>query len=124
MQGKLCGQGFDYLYELLLWPVLIFFIIGKKNIDLIRIEFREKIACGSYRGIPGFFHIEERARVNEHQRATNEASDGPRPPQGAAHRLFLSAPPKRLSLMGCLGWLAQSRSPTQAATTGIQRSNF
>ena len=29
-----------------------------------------------------------------------------------------------LSLLGCLGWLAQPRSPTQTAATGMQRSNF
>ena len=48
------------------------------------------------------------------------------PPRGAAvsGQLFLPAWPKRLSLLGRLGWLAQPRSPTQAAATGIQWSDF
>ena len=51
---------------------------------------------GPYRGIAyKVFEIEERISVNEHHRATNESSDGPRPPRGAAGsgRLF---PPARL----------------------------
>ena len=64
--------------------------------------------------------------MNKHQRATNEPSDGPRLPRGAAGggRLFLPAPPKRLSLLGCLGWLAQPRSPTQAAQRGGYSDRF
>ena len=38
--------------------------------------------------------------------ATNEASDGARPPRSAAAsgRLVLPAPARRLSLLGSLGW--------------------
>ena len=39
----------------------------------------------------------------------------------AATDYFLPAPLKRLSLLGCLGWLVQLRSPTQGGATGIQR---
>ena len=68
----------------------------------------------------------QRTTVNEHPRESNGASDGPRPLRGAAaiDRVFLPAPPKRLSMLGCLAWLAQPRNPTQAAATGTQRSTL
>lgn len=56
--------------------------------------------------------IEIRTAVNEYPRAINEASDGLHPRRGAtvSGRLFLPEPPKRPSLLGCLGLLAHYAS--------------
>ena len=54
-----------------------------------------------------------------------EASDGKA--SSATGGLFLPAPARRLSRLGSLGWAGvapKPRSPTPAAASGIQRSNF
>ena len=52
------------------------------------------------------------AKVKKHPLASNEASDGKRPPRhaAAAGSLFLPAPATRLSLLGSLGGLVSGAS--------------
>ena len=67
-----------------------------------------------YRGMAyGVLKFEERTPVKKNMLATNEASDGKRPPPNAAVpvRLFLPAPARRLSLLGSLGWLTSPGAP-------------
>ena len=42
--------------------------------------------------------------VKKHPSATEEASEGARPPRSAPSTLVLLAPDRRLSLLGSLGW--------------------
>ena len=51
--------------------------------------------------------------VKKHPLGTNEASDGARPLRSAAASgsLVLSAPARRLSLLGCLGWAGAAPKP-------------
>lgn len=86
------------------------------------IEFREKYDFASYGGIAYLYveNIEQHKRVNEHSWASNEASDAPAPRSAAASgRLFLPDPARWLSLLGDILWLAQPRSSTREAATGI-----
>ena len=56
----------------------------------------------------------------KHPLATEEASDGKRPPRsaGATGRLFLPAPARRLSLSGSLGWAGAAPKPHAGSSDG------
>ena len=68
----------------------------------------------SYRGLTSYCVLNSNnARVKKHTLATDEASDGTRPPRNttASDRLVLPAPARRLSLLGSLGWAGAAPKP-------------
>ena len=86
-----------------------------------RIENRETNIFVFYRGRACcVLKIESRIKVMKHPLATEEASDGKRPPRsaGATGRLFLPAPARRLSLSGSLGWAGAAPKPHAGSSDG------
>ena len=63
--------------------------------------------------------LEQRTKVKKHPLATDDASDGKRPPRSAAaaSRLFLPAP-ARLSPLGSLGWAGAAPMPNAGSNDG------
>ena len=59
-------------------------------------------------------------KVKQHPWATNEASNGARPPRSAAAsvRLVSPAPDKRLSISESLGWAGAAPKPRAASSGG------
>ena len=69
--------------------------------------------------------LEQRTKVKKHPLATDDASDGKRPPRSAAaaSRLFLPAP-ARLSPLGSLGWAGAAPKAHAGSSDGDATIEF